>query len=69
MGIKSTRTITRAGAIAKIKDLREMLYGKSDGFENWSNTEIEIYLEALNDKYYRKTYGSDSGFDNFLIEE
>lgn len=69
MGIKLTQTITRAGAIARINDLREMLYGKEDDFVHWSNKEIENTLEHLNDLYYQKTYGSESGFDNFLIKE
>jgi len=69
MGVKSTVSLTRSDAISKIKDLREMLFGNENEYSDFSDEDLEDYLEYLNDRYYQKTYGSQSGFDNYSIKE
>lgn len=70
MGIKSTITLTREQAENKYAEiLADNMKRKLRAIAvSMSDRELEDALEEENDKYYRETYYSDTGFDNYIIE-
>jgi hypothetical protein len=69
MGVKSTIFLTRAEAERRL--VKAIQREQADGIEMFvkrlTNDEIENLLEVKNDAYYRREFGSDTGFDNYLL--
>lgn len=70
MGVKSTCTLSRSQAIARLVQFKLDAYERKllAEFAEYTNEQLEDSLEIANDAHFRREYNIASGFDNYCIE-